>query len=206
MNDIYRMSEWVYERDSTLPESMEKVSYSELEQAWEAIERECRARDYNILWARDKITVMRRLLLRLVVTLAVDTMIPLREEFSTEQNHRRVRARVRLEDVAVLVEKGRDYGDSWKHFGYIGAFFTIVRKWHRIKVWWERGNSEDDFYEALLEDDRPEGILDDVEDLRRYLLLVDMDREVLRCGDCHHLQREHESTGCKECDCRGVGV
>lgn len=73
------------------------------------------------------------------------------------------------EDVAVLEIKGKTYGDSWKSRGGVGAFMMLARKWDRIEnisrsLGW-------DIFEA---GQRNTGdILDDIADLRRYLLLVE---------------------------------
>jgi len=72
-------------------------------------------------------------------------------------------------DAVVLEEKGKTYGDSWRKRGGIGAFMMLCRKWDRIEnICKERGWN---VFEAVA---RNEGdIVDDIRDLRRYLLLVD---------------------------------
>jgi hypothetical protein len=55
--------------------------------------------------------------------------------------------------------------------GGIGAFMMLARKWDRIEnqaqvYGW-------DIFDAMTSDKRPEGIIDDIRDLRRYLLLVE---------------------------------
>jgi len=72
-------------------------------------------------------------------------------------------------DAIVLEEKGATYGDSWRKRGGIGAFMMLCRKWDRIEnICREHGW---DVFEAVA---RNEGdIIDDIRDLRRYLLLVD---------------------------------
>jgi hypothetical protein len=69
------------------------------------------------------------------------------------------------EDVKGLHNAEQSYGDSWKKRGGIGAFMMLARKWDRIEK-----QSCDYTYE---EDKRPEGLIDDIRDLRRYLLLVE---------------------------------
>lgn len=83
-------------------------------------------------------------------------------------------------DAAVLVAKDRDYGSSWRKRGGMGAFMMLARKWDRIESIlgraWEnpeeglRAERYDLF--AFLEFN-PGDVLDDVRDLRRYLLLVE---------------------------------
>lgn len=75
-------------------------------------------------------------------------------------------------DVNVLMLKGRQYGNSWKKRGGVGALMTTARKWDRIEN--IVGRHKYDIFEACLDsyEDR-EGLLDDIADLRRYLLLVE---------------------------------
>jgi hypothetical protein len=47
----------------------------------------------------------------------------------------------------------------------------LARKWDRIEQQVESQNY--DVFEAYAKDSREEGILDDIQDLRRYLLLVE---------------------------------
>ena len=74
-------------------------------------------------------------------------------------------------DVEILKEAEKSYGTSWKQRGGVGAFMMLARKWDRIenqvveKGW--------DIFKSIEQDIRPEGILDDIKDLRRYLLLVE---------------------------------
>jgi len=74
-------------------------------------------------------------------------------------------------DVTALMKAEKSYGMSWKKRVGVGAFMMLARKWYRmenqVKIhgW--------DIFEAAKKDTRPEGILDDIRDLRRYLLLVD---------------------------------
>ena len=79
------------------------------------------------------------------------------------------------EDIDCLVRAERSYGDSWKKRGGIGAFMMLARKWDRL----ENKTAEYgwDVFEAIQDDNRPEGILDDIRDLRRYLLLVEEEME-----------------------------
>lgn len=72
-------------------------------------------------------------------------------------------------DVVVLEEKGATYGNSWKKRGGIGAFMMLARKWDRIENICTSMNYD------ILAAGRADmgGILDDIQDLRRYLLLVE---------------------------------
>lgn len=76
------------------------------------------------------------------------------------------------EDVKVLEEKGRAYGSSWRKRGGVGAFMMLARKWDRVETQCEELGY--DIFKALEgANDIPDGLLDDIRDLRRYLLLVD---------------------------------
>lgn len=91
-------------------------------------------------------------------------------------------------DVEGLERAERQYGSSWKKRGGVGAFMMLARKWDRLETALQphpadpaRANgstAEDrvapwDILEAIRADQRPEGIIDDIRDLRRYLLLVE---------------------------------
>ena len=79
------------------------------------------------------------------------------------------------EDIERLVMAELSYGDSWKKRGGVGAFMMLARKWDRLE---NKANEYGwDVFEAIQHDDRPEGILDDIRDLRRYLLLVEEEME-----------------------------
>jgi len=75
------------------------------------------------------------------------------------------------QDVDVLVEKDREYGGSWKSRGGAGAFFMLARKFDRIEIQAKKHGY--DIFAAVAADARPEGLLDDIADLRRYLALVE---------------------------------
>jgi hypothetical protein len=92
--------------------------------------------------------------------------------------------------VAADVEELRDahicYGDSWKQRGGVGAFMMLARKWDRIERQLERdiGDLEKwDIFQQAEADSRPEGILDDIQDLRRYLILVEAEIIHRRVGE-----------------------
>lgn len=74
-------------------------------------------------------------------------------------------------DVAKLKHAQESYGDSWRSRGGVGAFMMLARKWDRI----ENQVSKDgyDVFKTIYDDPSNSGILDDIRDLRRYLLLVE---------------------------------
>lgn len=84
-----------------------------------------------------------------------------------------------LADVKGLVEKGKDYGDSWKKRGGVGAFMMLARKWDRLEGQVQK-DPKWDVFEHGAKDTRLEGLLDDISDLRRYLLLVEAEIRNLR--------------------------
>lgn len=95
-------------------------------------------------------------------------------------------------DLEVVKRKDKEYGASWKKRGGIGAFMMLARKWDRL----ENALRPDvtglarlspkvpawDIITAALVDSREEGILDDIRDLRRYLLLVEAEILAQGCG------------------------
>ena len=90
-----------------------------------------------------------------------------------------------MSDVTILEDKDREYGSSWKQRGGAGAFFSFVRKWDRIeKQCKEKGY---DVFECIRQDQRPEGILDDIADLRRYLLLVETEMKIQCMDESMHI-------------------
>lgn len=90
-------------------------------------------------------------------------------------------------DVKVLLKKDKEYGSSWKKRGGTGAFMMLARKWDRLETQVSSTTgragvvvSAYDIFEHAMRDDRVEGVLDDIQDLRRYLILVEA--ELIRLG------------------------
>lgn len=89
------------------------------------------------------------------------------------------------EDAAGLKEAQASYGNSWKKRGGVGAFMMQARKWDRMENRVERAIvSPDpdginagpwDIFAHVEADQRSEGVIDDIRDLRRYLMLVEAD-------------------------------
>jgi|TARA_R110002020_G_scaffold42917_4_gene125201 hypothetical protein len=75
------------------------------------------------------------------------------------------------EDVRRLEEAERSYGNSWKQRGGVGAFMMLARKWDRLEK--QVSEKHFDVFAAAEDDQRVEGVIDDIRDLRRYLLLVE---------------------------------
>lgn len=75
------------------------------------------------------------------------------------------------DDIAGLKKAQEEYGNSWLRRGGVGAFMMMARKFDRLEraiVQKHSGN----ILEGIQNDQRVEGIIDDVRDLRRYLVLV----------------------------------
>jgi hypothetical protein len=77
-----------------------------------------------------------------------------------------------VEVVNTLESKNRDYGQSWKRRGGIGAFMMLARKWDRIHTLIGERLSGVRSVAFLLNENRGD-VLDDIRDLRGYLLLVE---------------------------------
>jgi hypothetical protein len=92
-------------------------------------------------------------------------------------------------DMQSLFKAAKNYGDSWKRRGGVGAYMMLARKWDRLdkRVFFE----EYDVFRAVQHDTRREGAIDDIRDLRRYLALVEceclerglVEREILTKDD-----------------------
>ena len=89
-------------------------------------------------------------------------------------------------DVEGLRKAQESYGDSWKQRGGVGAFMMLARKWDRLEKRLSQPSYEDpsfdqplnvvsqyDIFAHILADERSEGVIDDIRDLRRYLMLVE---------------------------------
>ena len=74
-------------------------------------------------------------------------------------------------DVTALEEAQKSYGDSWRKRGGVGAFMMLARKWDRIENQVKKQGW--DVFKTIYDDPSNKGILDDIRDLRRYLLLVE---------------------------------
>ena len=86
-------------------------------------------------------------------------------------------------DVEGLLVARNCYGESWCRRGGVGAFMMLARKWDRIENQTEKCGW--DIFDAIKQFSGKEGVLDDIRDLRRYLILVE--EYILRMeeGKCH---------------------
>lgn len=86
--------------------------------------------------------------------------------------------RTATRDVDVLCDKETQYKGSWKRRGGTGAYENLCRKWDRIEAAVaEYGNN---IFMAAAGDERHESILDDIGDLRRYLMLVEAELNLIK--------------------------
>ena len=89
-------------------------------------------------------------------------------------------------DVTKLHKAEQSYGNSWKQRGGVGAFMMLARKWDRLEK--QVNEHSYDIFLAAKTDTRSEGILDDIQDLRRYLMLVEA--ELIRNDNTDEQQAE----------------
>jgi len=75
------------------------------------------------------------------------------------------------EDADGLKVAHKSYGNSWKKRGGAGAYMIMARKFDRLDNTMPKFNH--DIFRAVLEDQRSEGVIDDIRDLRRYLMLIE---------------------------------
>lgn len=75
-------------------------------------------------------------------------------------------------DVETLLRKDQEYRGSWQRRGGRNAWAQLARKWDRLEAQVVEG-ADEDLFAAIENDRRPDGILDDIADLRRYLMLVE---------------------------------
>ena len=77
------------------------------------------------------------------------------------------------QDLHALKRAEESYGDSWKRRGGVGAFMMLARKFDRVEHQSEKHGW--DVFEAGTVYTGEAGLLDDIRDLRRYLLLVEQE-------------------------------
>ena len=76
------------------------------------------------------------------------------------------------DDISCLLVAREHYGDSWKRRGGVGAYMMLARKWDRLENAVRKSGW--DVFASVRDDSRTiDGVIDDIRDLRRYLLLVE---------------------------------
>lgn len=101
----------------------------------------------------------------------LETKLAERKDLPQPESFRDRLRNITVADVTGLDRARLSYGDSWKRRGGVGAYMMLARKWDRLENAVQRHNW--DVFEAAAADRRPEGLVDDIRDLRRYLLLVE---------------------------------
>lgn len=82
-------------------------------------------------------------------------------------------------DVSCLIDAERSYGDSWKRRGGVDSFAMLGRKWERIEtaLACQRTSISEsapfDIFEHIAASPEAGGLIDDVRDLRRYLMIIE---------------------------------
>jgi hypothetical protein len=102
------------------------------------------------------------------------------------------------EDVAGLRKAQESYGNSWKSRGGVGAFMMLARKWDRMVNRIDNathGCERWDIFAHIAADPRAEGIIDDVRDLRRYLLLVEAEMRARGINPGHRDNKGEDDGG-----------
>jgi hypothetical protein len=105
------------------------------------------------------------------------------------------------EDATGLLKAHESYGDSWKKRGGVGAYMVMIRKFDRMERTVEKAGF--DIFQAVEADQRPEGLIDDIRDARRYLVLIEAElrmRGLIRAGD-HRDNVVVEHTMKNDCSC-----
>ena len=132
---------------------------------WHGMEAAAAAKGYDIFLAGKRARLNMAALRQLLTWLAV-------EQHAEKFHHSLPNLLDQTKrDLETLRKKDRDYGGSWKQRGGVGAMMMACRKWDRIQQ--QVNNFCGDLYRAMRQDQRDEGIADDVNDLRCYLLLIE---------------------------------
>jgi len=76
-----------------------------------------------------------------------------------------------VQDARVVTRKNKEYGESWCKRGGQQAFAVIWRKADRIEAILEQQDNGYDIFSAW--GNNPANIIDDIRDLRQYLLLLE---------------------------------
>jgi hypothetical protein len=96
--------------------------------------------------------------------------MPMPKTFEKQFAHLNYLQLVLDNDHEFLIKKDVEYGASWLKRGGVGAFMMLARKWDRLEEGVKQKPHAYDVYDFLK--DHPDRI-DDIQDLRRYLALVE---------------------------------
>ncbi len=100
-------------------------------------------------------------------------------------------------DFEQLRKARKNYGESWCKRGGVGAYMMLARKIDRIENFLSTHHAPSfqkyDILTAIAADQRPEGLIDDVRDLRRYLELIEA--KLIETGVVHaEVKKDAEQT------------
>jgi hypothetical protein len=100
---------------------------------------------------------------------------------------------IAVKDAEGLVAAHRWYANSWKKRFGVGAAMMLLRKIDRLEKFLSEHNY--DIFAAMDADTRGEGIIDDIRDLRRYLLLVEAEAQArsIECACATHRDNLEET-------------
>ena len=130
---------------------------------WLDIEETCRANGYDIFKDVSVITDIRILRRQLLATTTLE---------QTHERRPEIEAAMVRHQLTVLKQKDREYGGSWLRRGGVGAFMMLARKWDRL----ENAVGQEQLLLPVLRNADLEArlsIMDDINDLRNYLILVE---------------------------------
>lgn len=138
------------------------TDYPAMDHKWRLFESGCRDAGFDVFRAWPQVELRAKALRFQLHWL---TAVNLDAEFSGDPF-----VHVAMRDAAELKEKNAAYGESWKRRGGPGAFMMLARKWDRMdNILAPTGGGS---HMELLRKN-PGDVLDDIGDLRRYLLLVE---------------------------------
>lgn len=100
------------------------------------------------------------------------TSSELRLDITVPDNYQHLK-KLAEDDVNFVVKKDTTYAGSWRKRGGVGAAMMLARKWDRLENFLATHDKQYDIFDLILKSKDPEDILDDLKDLRCYLLLVE---------------------------------
>jgi hypothetical protein len=105
---------------------------------------------------------------------------------------------IAAKDAEGLLAAHKHYGNSWKKRFGVGAFMMLARKIDRLEKFAEEYSY--DIFKAMDADTRGEGIIDDIRDLRRYLLLIEAEAAArgIECAQATHRDNISETAKAAE--------
>ena len=173
------------------------LDFSRLQQVWTWLEQRAAHHGWDIFLAWEKATDVATLCREMRDQLLWLTMWHRGPNgYHPEFDPNKALEQIAVADAQMLHRKGSTYGDSWKKRGGVGAFMMLARKWDRIGN--IMGTACGHTMEGILSRN-PGDIMDDVDDLRCYLLLVE--DEMLGRATCqhHYVTNAMQDYVCEKC-------